>query len=60
MKAKVIVKWGLVAIVASAAVTALMVYQTEKISKHEYQWQRDHGKDARFSQDVPYAKEKRP
>ena len=58
MKAKVIVKWGLVAIVASAAVTALIVYQTEKISKHEYQWKKDHSKDARFSQDVPFKKEK--
>ena len=58
MKAKVIVKWGLVAITVFSGLTLLMVYQTEKISKHEYQWQRDHGKDARFSQKVPFAKEK--
>jgi len=57
VKAKVIVKWGLVAITVFSGLTLLMVYQTEKISKHEYQWQRDHGKDARFSQDVPFAKE---
>jgi len=57
MKAKVVVKWGLVALVAGSLLTAWMVYQSEKISKHEYQWQRDHGKDARFSQKVPFAKE---
>ena len=56
MKAKVIVKWGLVAITVFSGLTLWMVYQTEKISKHEYQWQRDHGKDARFSQDVPFKK----
>ena len=58
MKAKVIVKWGLVAITVFSGLTLWMVYQTEKISKHEYKWQRDHGKDARFSQKVPFAKEK--
>jgi len=53
MKAKQVVKWGLVAIVVSAAVTAWMVYQSEKISKHEYQWQRNQ-ETRRFKQEVPY------
>ena len=53
MKAKAVVRWGLVAIVVSAAATAWMVYQSEKISKHEYNWQRDN-EGRRFQQDVPY------
>ena len=53
MKAKKVVRWGLVALVVLSGLTALIVYQTEKISKHEYQWQRDtSGK--RFTQEVPF------
>jgi len=58
MKAKKVVRWGLVALVVLSGLTALIVYQTEKISKHEYQWQRDTS-GRRFTQDVPFAKEKR-
>jgi hypothetical protein len=53
MRAKQVVKWGLVAIVAFSGLTALMVYQSEKISKHEYRWQNDY---RRFQQNVPYKK----
>ena len=58
MKAKKVVRWGLVVLVALSGLTALIVYQTEKISKHEYQWQRDTS-GRRFTQDVPFAKEKK-
>ena len=53
MRAKSVVKWGLVAIVVGSALTALMVYQSEKISKHEYNWQRTE-ENSRFQQNVPY------
>ena len=56
MKAKKVVRWGLVALVVLSGLTALIVYQTEKISKHEYQWQRDTS-GRRFTQKVPFAKE---
>jgi hypothetical protein len=39
VKTKSVVKWGLAVIVFLSAATALMVYQAEKISKHEYNWQ---------------------
>ena len=58
MKAKKVVRWGLVALVVLSGLTALIVYQTEKISKHEYQWQRERA-GGRFTQNVPFAKEKR-
>ena len=58
MKAKKVVRWGLVALVVLSGLTAWIVYQTEKISKHEYQWQRDTS-GRKFTQDVPFAKEKR-
>ena len=53
MKAKVVVKWGLVALVAGSLLTAWMVYQTEKISKHEYKWQRNQ-ETRRSAQEVPF------
>ena len=58
MKARKVVRWGFVALVVLSGLTALIVYQTEKISKHEYQWQRDTS-GRKFTQDVPFAKEKR-
>ena len=58
MKAKKVVRWGLVALVVLSGLTALIVYQTEKISKHEYRWQRDTS-GRRFTQDVPFTKEKK-
>ena len=53
MKAKVIVKWGLVAITVFSGLTLWMVYQTEKISKHEYKWQ-ENNENRRFAQEVPF------
>jgi hypothetical protein len=53
MRAKSVVKWGAVAVVGLSALTLLMVYQSEKISKHEYKWQRN---STRFQQNVPYKK----
>jgi len=58
MKARKVVRWGLAALVVLSGLTALIVYQAEKISKHEYQWQRDKAGE-RLTQDVPFAKEKR-
>jgi len=58
MKARKVVRWGLVALVVLSGLTAWIVYQAEKISKHEYRWQGD-TLGRRFTQDVPFAKEKK-
>lgn len=39
MKAKNVAKWGFVVLAALSLLTLWMVYQAEKMSKHEYQWQ---------------------
>jgi len=51
VKAKVIVKWGLAAIIAFSGLTAWMAYQSERVSKHEYKWQNDY---KRFGQEIPF------
>ena len=53
MKAKSVVKWGFAALAVLSGLTLWMVYQTEKISKHEYKWQRNQ-ETRRFAQEVPH------
>ena len=53
MKARTVVKWGFVALVVLSGLMALILYQTENISKHEYQWQRNAG-DKRITQEVKF------